>query len=296
LNKPNLFLIGAMKSGSTTLHELLAGHHQICMSEPKEPSYFVDQTLLKEMWPEMWQMGFWRSEATYLELFKAKPEAKYRGESSTDYSKFPKVAGVVDRLSAYSPDARIVYIMRDPVERTISHYWHMAEHRGETRPLMDAIQHDPHYTEVSDYAMQLRPYLARFGSEKVKVLTFEELTRKPLPTMHSLFEWLEVDADFVPADTRSARNATPKEVTQRREGGGLLHQLRHSRLWEHIGGYVPPALRRFGVSLVEKKVDRSKTDMAEVIAYLRKLQRPQVDELSHLLGRDFPEWKTLHGH
>ena len=295
MNKPNLFLIGAMKSGSTTLHELLAEHPQICMSEPKEPCYFVDQALLKDMWPEMWRMEFWRSEAAYLDLFKGKPDALYRGESSTDYSKLPKVAGVVDRLAAYNPEARIVYIMRDPVERTISHYWHMAEHRGETRAPMDAILHDPHYTEVSNYAMQLRPYLEHFGRERVMVLTFEELTRNPVPTVQSVFAWLGVDTGFVPADTQSARNATPKEVTQRREGSGLLHQFRHSRLWESIGDYVPPALRKVGVAMVEKKVARAQVDMSEVIEYLRNLHRPQVEELVSLVGRDFPQWKTVHG-
>jgi hypothetical protein len=295
LNRPNLFLIGAMKSGSTTLHELLAEHPQICMSEPKEPCYFVDPGLLKDMWPEMWRMGFWKSEAAYLELFKAKPEAIYLGESSTDYSKLPKVAGVVERLAAYNPEAKIVYIMRDPVERSISHYWHMAEHRGETRGPMEAILNDPHYTDVSNYAMQLRPYLERFGRERIHVLTFEELTRTPLPTVKRVFAWLGVDTAFTPADTQSARNATPMQVTQRREGASLLHQFRHSRFWNGVGQFVPPAIRKFGVSMVEKKVERKQIDMAPVKEHLRQLQRSQVEELTRLTGREYPEWKTLHG-
>lgn len=295
MNRPNLFLIGAMKSGSTTLHELLADHPQICMSEPKEPCYFVDPDLLKAMWPEMWRMGFWRSESAYLELFQGKPQAIYRGESSTDYSKLPRVEGVVERMAAFCPDARIVYIMRDPVERTISHYWHMTEHRGETRAPMDAILHEPHYTTVSDYAMQLRPYLERFGPQRVNVLTFEELTREPVPIVQSVFSWLGVDADFTPADTHSARNATPKQVAQRRQGAGLLHRFRHSRLWNAVSGYVPSSVRQLGVSMVEKKVERSGVDMSAVIEHLRNLQRPQVEALSSLVGREFPEWKTLHG-
>lgn len=295
MRRPNLFLIGAMKSGSTTLHELLAEHPQICMSEPKEPCYFVEPDLLKDMWPEMWRMGFWRSEAVYLDLFKAKPEAIYRGESSTDYSKLPKVAGVVDRLATYNPEARIVYIMRDPVQRTISHYWHMAEHRGETRAPIDAILEEPHYTDVSNYALQLLSYLERFGPERVRVLSFEELTHDPVPTVQSLFAWLGVDTDFVPSNTQSARNATPQQVTQRRQGGDWLHRFRHSRLWGLIGASVPAGVRKAGVALVEKKVVRNQVDMAPVREYLRQLQRPQVEELVRLVGREFPEWKTLHG-
>ncbi len=265
------------------------------MSEPKEPCYFVNPETLQDMWPEMWRMGFWRDEAAYLDLFKAKPQALYRGESSTDYSKLPQFSGVVERMATYSPEARIVYIMRDPVERTISHYWHMVEHRGETRPPMEAILEEPHYTEVSDYAMQLRPYLEHFGPERVRVLTFEELTRAPVPTVQSVFAWLGVDPVFVPGDTQSARNATPKEVTQRREGAGLLHRFRHSRLWDLLGRYMPASLRKVGVAMVEKKVERTRVDMSEVKTYLRAMQRPQVETLAGLVGRDFPEWKTLHG-
>lgn len=284
-----------MKSGSTTLHELLSEHPQICMSEPKEPCYFVDPGLLKEIWPEMWHMGFWRSEAAYLELFKAKPEAIFRGESSTDYSKLSKVTGVVERMASFNPEARIIYIMRDPVERTISHYWHMVENRGETRSPMEAIVKDPHYTDVSNYAMQLPPYLERFGRERIHVLSFEELTHNPLPTLISVFAWLNVNMEFTPVDMQSARNATPRQVTQRREGASLLHQFRHSRFWNGIGRYMPARVRKFGVSMIEKKVERSQIDMTPVRDHLRKLQLPQVEKLVRLVGRDFPEWQTLYG-
>jgi hypothetical protein len=143
--------------------------------------------------------------------------------------------------------------------------------------------------------MQLRPYLEHFGPERVRVLTFEELTRAPVPTVQSVFAWLGVDPVFVPGDTQSARNATPKEVTQRREGAGLLHRFRHSRLWDLLGRYMPASLRKVGVAMVEKKVERTRVDMSEVKTYLRAMQRPQVETLAGLVGRDFPEWKTLHG-
>ncbi len=284
-----------MKSGTTTLHELLATHPQISMSEPKEPCYFVEPDVLKSYWPEMWRQGIWKSEDAYLALFPEKPDARYVGESSTDYSKAPKLPGVVEKLAAFSPSARIVYIMRDPVERAISHYWHMAEHRGEVREPLDAIVQDPHYTDVSHYAFQLRPYIERFGRANVYALTFEALKCHPRETVQALYAWLGVDADFEPADLGGARNATPDAVRQKRSGWNWLDRLRHSLLWEKLGGYCPPALRRLGVAMVEKPVQPKTTDMSEVIAYLRQLQRPQIAELARLLNRDFPEWKTLYG-
>lgn len=293
--KPNLFLIGAMKSGTTTLHDLLAVHPEISMSEPKEPCYFVEPEVLKTHWPEMWRQDIWKSERAYLDLFPKKPGAKYFGESSTDYSKAPTLSGVAERIFDYCPDARIVYVMRDPVDRTLSHYWHMAEHRNEMRGPMEAITLEPHYTEISHYAFQLQPYIKRFGRERVYPLTFETLKNHPRETVRRLYAWLEVDADFAPNDLHGARNATPEIVRQKRPGRSVLDRFRHSAVWNKLGGYCPPAIRKFGVAMVEKPVQPKSVDVGEVKKYLRVLQRPQTDELARLLGRDFPEWGTLYG-
>jgi hypothetical protein len=292
---PNLFLLGAMKSGTTTLHELMSVHPELSMSEPKEPCRFVDPEVLQTHWPEMWRKAYWRHEADYLTLFPDKPRARYRGESSTDYTNRPLIDGVVDRIAAYSPEARFIYIMRDPVERTISHYWHMVELRGERRLPLDAIRQEQHYVQVSHYAYQLGTYVERFGRERVYALTFEELTRDPAVAVRGVFEWLGVDACFVPDEIRGAHNVTPELVRQQRAGMGLLDRFRHSRLWDTVGPYAPPALRRLGVSMVERPVARREVDMNAVVAHLRPLQRAQTHELEAMLGLEFPQWKTLWG-
>jgi len=282
-----------MKSGTTTLHELLARHPEISMCEPKEPCYFVEPDLLKTLWPEMWRMGFWKDEKAYLALFEDKPSARYFGESSTDYSKRPKIDGVVDKIAAYSLDARFVYIMRDPVERTVSHYWHMVEHRGELRTPLDAIVSDAHYTDVSNYVDQLLPYITEFGRDSVYALTFEELKADPEAAVRGVYAWLGVASDFVPPALTSAHNVTPEKIRQQRNGAGLLNRLRHSEFWGAVGDYCPPALRRVGVSLVEKQIPRREADMAAVLEYLRPLQQAQTKALEIQLGRSFEDWKTL---
>lgn len=295
LNKPNLFVIGAMKSGSTTLHELLGAHPEICMSEPKEPCFFLDPELLKREWPEMWARGYWRSEAAYLALFSAKTTARYFGESSTDYTKRPEIDGVVDRIVAFSPEARFLYIMRDPVERTISHYWHMVEHRGETRAPINAIREDPRYINVSNYAMQLEPYMRRFGQDRVYTLTFEALIGDPRATMCRVFDWLGVSADLPPSSAVAVHNPTPPQVHRRRPGMGWLNAVRRSGMWARVGPMIPAGIRRMGVAMTQSPVARKGVDMAPVIEYLRPLQQGQTKALTNLLGRDFPEWKSLYG-
>src|SRR5581483_9801917 len=101
--------------------------------------------------------------------------------------------------------------------------------------------------------------------------------------------WLGVADDFVPPNLSSRENATPDKVARR---GGLLDRVRHSGLWNALGGFAPPALRRFGRRLLEKRVDRSADAVAETQEYLRPIQFEQVNELRELLGRDFPDWPS----
>ena len=149
---PNLIIIGAMKSGSTSLHSYLGTHPEIFMCEPKEPWYFIEEI--------NWSKG----EDWYLDLFKSAGNAKVVGESSTDYTKIPKYMGVPEKIRNFNPATRFIYIMRDPVKRTISHYWHNVRLHGEKRDPLKAIQEDSLYLEVSDYAMQLDPYIQIFGN------------------------------------------------------------------------------------------------------------------------------------
>jgi len=165
-SKPNLFIIGAMKSGTTSLHNYLNAHPDIAMSEEKEPGYFVDELSLR------------RGEKWYCNLFENAQDYRYRGESSTHYTKLPLYRGVPERIFRFNPDAKLIYIMRDPFERVVSHYWHALRdihHGGETRSLLKAVKEQPDYLAFSNYAAQLTPYLERFGQAAIYTLTFESL-------------------------------------------------------------------------------------------------------------------------
>jgi len=280
---PNLFIIGAMKSGTSSLHSYLSTHPEIFMCEPKEPAYFV----LEEGWS--------RGEAWYRSLFEAAGDARIIGESSTSYSKRPTYDGVVERIAAFSPDARFIYIMRDPVERTISQYWHMVRWHGEARDMLSAIRSSCEYRDNSHYAMQLQPYFARFGRDRVLCLTFEAMLAGGPPVIQDIFRWLGVDGGFVPPNLSDAENVTPKHLTQVRRAAGLLNSLRHSAYWNALGPRVPAPLRRVGRLLSEKQVERLSQPTDEVVAHLRPRQRVETDDLVALLDRPFPEWTTLYG-
>ncbi len=295
MRKPNLFVVGSMKAGTTSLARYLGTHPEIFMtSDPKEPTYFLTREQLLDVLPGVEKRGFWRGEEHYLKLFEAAGDRPVVGEASANYARLPRVSGVPQKIHAFNPDARILFILRDPVARTISHYWYMVRFFGERRDLLTAIREDPDYVETSDYAMQMRPYLSLFGRERVLTMTTEALAAEPHATMAGVYRWLGVNDAFRAPNLDERANETPDVVTQVR-GSGALHRFRQSRLWNGLGPLVPASLRGFGRRFSEKPVERRSVDPAAARRHLRPIQRPQVEALEELLGRPFPEWTTLHG-
>jgi hypothetical protein len=291
--RPNLFLIGSMKSGTTYLSGLLAAHPSVFMSSPKEPCRFVDPKVLRRQWPWPWEQGFCRSEARYLALFAAAGDARVIAEASTVYSQAPLYAQVPERILEFNPRARFIYIMRDPVERTISHYWHRVRGWGERRGMLEAIREHSHYREVSHYARQLQLYLRHVAGERIYTLTYEELLADPALQLSRLYAWLGIDPAFRPPRIGIPDNVLPPVVHQVRSPG-LLDFVRRSGIFRPIAPLLPRALRRFAAAhIATRRVLPAEVDTAEVRALLGAECRRQTEELGRLLGREFPEWTSL---
>lgn len=280
----NLFIIGAMKSGTTSLHNYLNEHPAIFMCEPKEPGFFVEELA--------WSKGIeW-----YRSLFAEANGAVVVGESSTHYTKLPVYKGVPERIARFNPNARFIYLMRDPVERAISHYWHNVRDMKwgkEWRGMLSAVKHNPQYVAFSDYAMQLRPYLDIFGRERVFATTFERMVKEPDDVVREIFEWLQLDSGFRPEGIRARWNAAPAE-SKRVSGFGILNRLRYSRAWDALAPAVPRSWRQIGGRLAEKRVERSLQDVAAVECYLRPILLERTEGIKAILELDFSEWTTLY--
>ncbi len=284
--RPNLFIIGAMKSGTTSLHEYLDTHPQIGMSQEKEPGYFVEELALH------------KGEEWYLNLFEQDDRFRYLGESSTHYTKLPVYQGVPDRLYRFNPDARLIYIMRNPFDRVVSHYWHAVRdlyYGGELRPLLKAVQEDPGYLAISDYAMQLEPYFERFGNGAVLTLTFEALIEDPQRELDLIYRWLALPSHSIGDRSAKAHNQKPKVMTGV-AGAGILNRIQYSNAWDRISPHVPSWMKNWAKKRAYGPVDERQSQAA--IPLLREavteLQRRQIERLSRLLDRDFPEWRVQH--
>jgi hypothetical protein len=182
--------------------------------------------------------------------------------------------------------------MRDPIERTISHYWHRVTYHEEGRLLLDAIKNDPQYSDVSYYAMQLAPYFALFAAGQIKTLTFEQLTTNTNEVVGAIFRWLGLD-DSITTPAFPPQNVTP-EIIAAPIWNGALQRLRHQNpLLRAAVGTIPTSIRRPVRQALRRRVNRLDVDAAEVAQYLRPRQQSQTEELVRLIGREFPEWTTL---
>jgi hypothetical protein len=172
---PNLLVIGAMKCGTTALHRYLGEHPQISMAEAKEVNFFVGPDIAPETDPQTWWMtGQWhRGLDWYASLFDA--SAPVRGESSPAYTS-PDQTEAVARIASIVPDARLLYLVRDPADRALSQYEHHRRDSDERRSMEEALL-DPasQYLARSRYHERLVPYLDHFPLEQVHVVVQERL-------------------------------------------------------------------------------------------------------------------------
>ena len=180
---PTFVIIGSQKCGTTALHAYLARHPEISMSRPKELDYFIEEL--------NWSNGpdWYRS--------RFDPGAGVRGESSPNYTAHPVYAGVPERMAELIPDARLIFMVRDPVDRVRAGYYHQYSNRTESRPMREAVL-DPAATHIprSMYHLQLSRFLDRYPKDRVLLLEQDELRDDRRGALRRVYRFLGVDDEF----------------------------------------------------------------------------------------------------
>ena len=193
---PDLVVIGAMKCATTALHAYLDAHPDIAMWPGKEANFFTGDPTAPAVHPdEWWRHGQWhRGVDWYASLFDA--EAKLRGESSPGYTA-PDNPVAAERMASVVPDARLVYLVRDPVTRALSQYAHHVREGDETRPVEEALL-DPgsQYVARSRYAERLRPFLDHFDRDQVLVAVQERLRDHRRTELRRVYTHVGADAGW----------------------------------------------------------------------------------------------------
>lgn len=172
--KVNAFIVGAPKAGTTSLHFYLKQHPDVCMSEIKEPNYFTAQEVVKLYY----DVSPVNSEDWYHSIF-LEPTRKVVGEASVSYLFYPEVA---QKIYEYNPEARIIIILRNPVERAFSHYLMdsgLELCKISFEEILDNPSKYPHFyqqfVELGMYHTQIKKYIDVFGQEQVKVMFYNDL-------------------------------------------------------------------------------------------------------------------------
>jgi hypothetical protein len=187
---PDVVIIGAMKSATTTLYQWLDDQPEVFMAHPKEMRFFTD----------LWSNGLdW-----YRDKFAEAQPGQLLGEATQNYTNPRLAPEAAERMARTIPGARLVYIVRHPEERLRSHYRHEVQRARERRPLVEALREPGNlYAAQSSYYTCLRPYIERFPRERISVVRFEDLTRPPAPAWTALLRSLSLAERPLPEGARN---------------------------------------------------------------------------------------------
>jgi hypothetical protein len=274
---PNLIIIGAQKCGTTSLHRYLDLHPDIAMSRKKELHYFSAQ--------QNWSRG----EAWYRSCFD--PAKTVRGESSPGYTNYPVFTGVPERMHAVIPDARLIFMVRDPVQRTLSHYRHMVAERKEDRSL-DEVLEDPGepYTRRSQYHFQLERYLPYYDIQRILVVQQEKLLADRIGTLASIFAWLGVDHSFRSIRFHYRRHRSVRK-RRRTDLGMRLADTPPMRAVARLPDPWRWMIEDVVYRLLSHAVPKP-TIAAATLEQLRDRFRDDTDRLRRLTGLTFEGWSV----
>jgi hypothetical protein len=272
----DFMMIGAQKCGTTSIAAQLAAHPQICFCAEKEPGYFHKT--------EEWRAGL----DGYHSLYHPRP-GQLLGEASTFYTFFPEFRGTAARLYDYNPALKLIYVMRQPVERIISHYTHNLVREIDTRPPDAAVFQGPDYLNRSRYAVQIRPYLELFGPENVLLLLFEEYKVDQIATLYRIALFLDIDpTPFDEADTTPQHQSVGQPYLR----SEALRHFTHTDVFQKMRGIVPAAIRQpIRHKLLSNKIEAKPEFSAGLRRDLWRLLEDDVRTIEEMLGRRLDEWR-----
>jgi hypothetical protein len=298
---PNFFLVGAPRAGTTSLWHYLRDHPEIHMPSGlagKEPSFFCDLT-------PPWATAY-RTYDQYLTLFSRAGRSKAVGDASTNYLIAPESAG---RIHERYPDARIVVILRNPVQRAYSVYrflcfWGLESATTFEKALaledersadegfrqrMQLLSYAFQYVRSSMHAAQLERYLTLFPRERVMVVLYDDLKKDAVATTRGLYRFLQVDEDYEPETDVHNASEFPLSITFqravcRRWHGHPLFPREPIRRRDRL--HFPVAM---GINLLLGRY-RSGKMRSETRRALTKLFRDDIQKTAALIGRNLDSW------
>lgn len=310
--KPDFFIVGAAKAGTTALYALLSRHPQVYMSPIKEPNYFSKDINLELLRPQVKERlraenldayfrdgmkrilhrAYIRDEATYLRLFAPASADKKAGEASASYLYSTLAA---EEIKKFNPQARIIIILREPAARAYSHFLMDRKLGFVNDDFTTALRNDAAFTpkgwganslyrELGHYYGQVQRYLHAFPAGQVLILLQEDLMNEQQETLQKICRFIGVNENFLAPDS-GFRNesAVPsgKIAALLLRSGTLRVKLRN--LLEHT------PFKKVLLKLLYRKPELTESDR-ETLQALRKEYKTEIEQLAALIDRDLHTW------
>ena len=278
LRLPDFVIVGAQKAGTTSLYFALAEHPRVFAAEPKELDFFQDDT------------NYARGVEWYAAHFKDCPPGYIAGESSPEYLHYEHVA---ERMAEVIPRAKVIAILRNPIDRAYSGYWHGVRAAGEKLPFERAVEiekertaNDPFalryfsYVQRGQYAKQLAPFFAHFERSRILVLIAEEYFANPRRAISQAADFLSLSCD----------NDFLERASQVHLNKGVVPRVRSLQEFFPKIRWRFPRLARMWYRLNTKEKTAAVAMPPEVRAQLAGLYADSNKELAAMLGRDLSVW------
>lgn len=269
----DMMIIGAQKSGTTTLFDLLATHPGLNACTQKEPAFFAKS-------PD------WRAELPrYESLYQDRP-GTISFEGSTQYTFYPHYnLEVWEDLYEYNPALRFIYIVRDPVERVVSSYMHHYERGYTDLPFGEALVKYARLLNITRYTTQITPYIERFGRDRVHICFFEDLLADRAGLMGGIASFLDVEASGFDLREQVHSNKTLGANRHHRRFDSPSLPMRAIRkvaptLWQRVAGQS------------RRSFQAKPTVSAQQRRAILYLLRHEIDGVERLTGRDLSHWRS----
>ena len=311
MNKPNFFIVGAAKAGTTSLHYYLSKHPDVYVSPIKEPNYFCKDICVDGFNPYMKRkfsnggvlfdksnnviskhQAYISDEKTYLKLFANTNNQKMLGEASVSYL-YSEVAAA--EIYKFSPTAKIIIVLREPVDRAFSQY--LANRRVGSvfgNNFLDIVVSDYNktikgwgnthlYIELGQYYKQIRRFYDVFEKENILLLKYDDLSLDTIASVNRICSFLNVEEDVIHINNirrNSAKVPINRLVAQLNKQSILKNTFRNI-----IPGSIINYLKKRSFS--DKKLPTLKPFEKEALSiYFSK----DIKDLQYLTKLSFDDW------
>lgn len=262
---PDFIIVGAMKCGTSTLAAQLAAQPGIFMTTPKEPNFFSDDAV------------YAKGAAWYKALFEDAAASDIKGEASTHYTKAPIHPDALPRMKDMLDAPKVIYLIRNPVVRAVSHYIHEWTMGVMPADIEKAFAAHKELVSYGCYAEQIAPYIDAYGAENVLILTLEEMKSDPQAVLERACMFLGYGGEAVWSEEQSQVNASAERIRK-----FPLH-------WLVFGNPVAAALRR---TLVPQSI-RDKLKKSRQMQDRPELPDAVKTDLQQRFAEDFARLRAL---